>query len=152
VVVVLERQVLGGRQRHLRREQALDGRVVGLVQEEHRARQGARALELLGEEGQLALRDAHRGEHDRELGRLADDGRLPRDLGGQLVGRQARAGEDRQLLAAHQADQRVDRRDAGLDELLGLLAGDRVDRRAADGEALLGHDGREPVDRLRRCR
>jgi len=65
---------------------------------------------------------------------------LTRDLRGQLVGRQARSGEDRQLLAADQADQRVDRADAGLDELLGLPPCDGVDRRAADRQPLVGDD------------
>ena len=65
--VLLERQVLRDRQRAPRSEQALDRGVVGQVQEEHDALEGARALELLHEEGRLAMGDAHRTEHDGEL-------------------------------------------------------------------------------------
>src|SRR6056297_2963627 len=148
MVVVLVREVLRGRQRHARGEDPLDRGVVRLVQEQHRPRQSAGPLELLREEGQLSLRDAHRGEHHGELALLADHGRLTRDLRGQLVGRQARSGEDRQLLAADQADQRVDRADAGLDELLGLPPRDGVDRRAADRQPLVGDDLGQAVDRL----
>ena len=68
------------------------------------------------------MRDAHRAEDDGELlARL--DPRLADDLRGELVGRKARAGEDRQLLPADQRVQPVDGANAGLDEVGRLLAG-----------------------------
>ena len=145
--VLLEREVLGDGQRAARREQPLDRGVVGEVQEEDDSLERAGLLELLHEEARLAVRDAHRAEDDGEL--LAGlDPRLADDLSGELVGRKARAREDRQLLAAHERVQPVDRADAGLDEVGGLLARVRVDRRAGDVEALLGDDRRPAVDRL----
>ena len=62
----LERQVLGRGERHPRRRDALDGRVVRQVDEQHRALDGARPPEVGDEVLGLLERDAHRGEHDGE--------------------------------------------------------------------------------------
>ena len=70
----------------------------------------------------------HGGEDDAE--RLAARGRLGRDLRGQLEVRQPGDGEDRQLLAADQGGERVDRRDAGEHRLGGRLAVRGVERAA----------------------
>ena len=83
----------------------------------------ARAPELLNEELRFFKRDADGGEDDGEVRRVvAQHLCLTGDLGGQLRVRQAGAGEDRQLLAADEGVQAVDRGDAGLDE---LIAGNR---------------------------
>src|SRR5690606_18209301 len=92
------------------------------------------------------LRDAHGREDDGELGVLTDDRRLTRDLSSKLVGRQTGAREDRELLTADEADERVDGRDAGLDELFRFTTRDRVDGRAADGQTLVRHHWWQPVD------
>ena len=146
--VVLEGQILGGRKGHARCQEPLHGRIVGLVEEQHRARQGAGPFELLGEEGHLSLGDAHGGKDHREFAVLADDPRLPGDLGRQFVGGKAGTREDGELLATNQGQQRIDGRDAGLNELLGLLTGHRVDRGAADGKALLCDHRRQAIDGL----
>ena len=73
--------------------------------------------------------------------------RLQRDLRGELVVREAGAGEDRELLAADQGVEPVDGRDAGLDDVARVVARGRVERRAVDVEARLGHRRRQPVAR-----
>ena len=70
------------------------------------ARRGERVPEEVG----LAAGDAHRRE-DRHEALVAEEPRAGRDPGRELVGRQAGAGEDRQLLAADEAGQQVDRAD-----------------------------------------
>ena len=53
---------------------------------------------------------------------LAAQPRILRDLARQLIVRHAAGGEQRQLLAAHQAVHQVDGRDAGLDEVARQIA------------------------------
>ncbi len=127
--VQLERQVLGGGQGHARRRDALDGRVVGQVHEQHGALDGAGAAEVADEELGFLEGDAHGGEDDGEL--LVGPEHLAwRAICAASCGmRQAGAGEDRQLLPADQRVQPVDGRDAGLDELVRVVAGGRVDGR-----------------------
>ena len=62
--------------------------------------------------------------------------------------RQTGAGEDGQLLPADQSVQAVDGRDAGLDELVGVVTGCRVHRQAVDVPVLLRDDVRAAVDGL----
>ena len=61
---------------------------------------------------------------------------------------QAGAGEDGQLLAAHQGIQAVDGGDARLDELVGVVPGGGVHGQAVDVPVLLGQDLRAAVDGL----
>ena len=63
----------------------------------------------------VGVRHADRGEDDGE--RLVAGARLRRDLGGELEVRQAADREDRQLLAAHERGEPVDRGDAGEDRV-----------------------------------
>ena len=88
--------------------------------------------ELAAEELRLPSGDAHGGEDDHDLGVVAGRSRLGSDPGGESVGGQPGAGEDRQLLAADERDEAVDGRDTGLDELVGVGASDRVERQAVD--------------------
>ena len=62
--------------------------------------------------------------------------------------RQARAGEDRQLLPAHERVESVDARNAGLDELVGVVARCGVHRKAVDVAVLVGDDLGAAVDGL----
>jgi len=142
-----EREVLGDGERAARRQDALDGRVIRQVQEKHDALKGACGLELRHEVRRLAVRDAHRAEHDGEL-LTADDACLPDDLRGELIGRKTRTREDRQLLSTDERVEPVDGRDACLDEVSRLFTAERVDRRARDVEALLRDDGRAAIDGL----
>ena len=59
---------------------------------------------------------------------LPEDLRLPGDLGGDARMGQAAPGKDGQLLAADERVHAVDGRDAGLDELGGIVAGVGIDR------------------------
>src|SRR6266581_4309127 len=92
--------------------------------------------------------DAHRREDHPEGLWAPGDLRLPRNLQRDLVVRQARTGEQRELLAAHERVEAVDRRDARLDELRGMFSGVRVDRGALDLDPLLREDRRTTVCRL----
>ena len=131
---LLERKVLGDGQRRARGQQPLDRGIFGDVEEEDRSLERRALGEARPEECGLTLGHAHRGEDDDELirGTAPGDGRLRRDLGCELGGREAETGEDRQLLSAHERVQTVDCRDPGLDELVRMVAGDGVDRRSVD--------------------
>ena len=59
-------QILRGGQGHAGRGDPLDGRVVGQVDEQHRAVDGAGAPEVADEEVGLLEGDAHGGEHHGE--------------------------------------------------------------------------------------
>src|SRR6059036_2397929 len=97
------------------------------------------------------MRDSHRGEDDAERFAAPDDFGLSSDLQRHLVVRQSRTGEQRELLAADQGVQAIDRRDARLDELCRVLAGIWVNRGARDLDPFLGDDRRAAVDRLARA-
>src|SRR2546428_4019450 len=144
------REVLGRRQRHPGRDEPFDRGVVREVEEQDRPLQGARALEVVHEDAGVLVGDAHRREDDAERLLAAEDLCLPCNLQGDLVVRQARAGEQRELLTADQGVQPVDRRDAGLDELGGMFAGIRVDRGPLDLHALLREDRRTSIRRFAR--
>ena len=61
---------------------------------------------------------------------------------------QTGAGEDGQLLTAHQRVQSVNGADAGLNELVGVVAGCRVHGQTVDVLVFLGQQGRTAVNRL----
>jgi len=63
---------------------------------------------------------------------LLDEAGLPADLRGDVVVRQARGGEERDLLATRDGVHGVNGRDTGLDHLLRVRALGRVDGRAVD--------------------
>ena len=144
--VLLEGQILGGGQRHTRSGDTLDGRVVGEVGEDDRAVDGAGAAEVVDEVLGLLKGDADGREDDGEGLVVAQHAGLARDLRGQRGVGQTRAGEDRQLLAADQGVQTVDRGNAGLDEFGGVGAGRRVHRQAVDVHVRVRQDLRAAVD------
>ena len=149
VHALLEGQVLGGGEGHAGGGDALHRRVVGQVCEEHRPVDGAGAAELLYEEVGLLEGDADGGKDHGEVARVVPQHPgLPGDLGGQGRVGQARAGEDGQLLAAHQGIQAVDGGDARLDELVGVVPGGGVHGQAVDVPVLLGQNLRAAVDGL----
>mmetsp|Transcript_38125 Transcript_38125/g.96425 ORF Transcript_38125/g.96425 Transcript_38125/m.96425 type:complete len:371 (-) Transcript_38125:560-1672(-) len=71
VVPAVVRQVLGGGERNAGRDDALNGGVVGQVQEQHGALQGAVLLEVLLEEVRSLHVHTHGSEHNGELVALA---------------------------------------------------------------------------------
>src|SRR3990172_13280230 len=148
----LVREELGGGQRHPRRDESLDRGVVCQVLEQDRALEGARALEVVHEHAGLLVGDPHRREDDAERLLRTEDLRLPRDLERDIVVGQPRTGEERELLPADERVEPVDRRDPGLDELRGVLAGVRVDRCARDLATHLRDDRRAAVRGLARAR
>ena len=128
---VHERQMLGARQARARREQALDGRILRLVQEEDAPFEGAARGEPVEERARLALGDADGDEDHREglaagCARVLDDGR------GELERGQTGPGEHRKLLSAHQRVHAVDGGDPGLDEITRGQPPHGVERRAVE--------------------
>src|SRR3990172_2401103 len=145
-------EVLRRRQGHPGGDEPLYGGVVGEVQEQDRALEGPRALEVVHEHAGLLVGDSHRGEDDPEGLLAPEDLRLARDLEGDLVMGQPGAREQGELLPAHEGIEPVNRRDPRLDELRRVLPGVGVDRRARDRHALLGDDRRAAVRGLARAR
>ncbi len=148
VHAVLERQELGRGQSHARDGDALYHRIVGQVDEQHGALDGAGALEVFAEEVGFLERDAHGREHHREVSRVAQRARLTGDLRRELRVRQARPGEDRQLLATDQREVAVDGGYPSLDELGRKVAAERIDRRPGDVPECFRHDLPGIVDRF----
>lgn len=146
--LLLEGQILGGGQGHTGRGDTLHGGVVGQIGEQHRALDGAGALELPDEELRLLEGDADGGEHHGEVGAVIQHPGLPGDLRRQIGVRQTGAGEDGQLLAAHQRVQPVDGADTGLNELVGIVPGGGIHGQAVDVHVLVGQQGGAAVDRL----
>ena len=144
----VECQILCGGQRHARRRDTLDRRVVGKVGEQHRAVDGTGALEFVDKELGFFKRDADGGEDDGEVALAVQNLRLSRNLRGQLRVRQTRTREDGQLLPADKGVQTVDARNAGLDELVRVVARRGVHRKAVDVAVLVGDDLGAAVDGL----
>ncbi len=141
-------QVFCGGQGHTGGGDALYGRVVGQIGEQHGAVDGAGALEVGDKELGLLKGDADGGEHHGKVGLAVQNLCLAGDLSGQLGVRQAGAGKNGQLLAADQGVQTVDGGDTGLDKLIGIVTGGGVDGLAIDVQALFRQDGRAAVDGL----
>ena len=104
----VEGEIFCSGQRHARRRDTLDRGVVGKVREQHRAVDGAGALEFVDEELRFFKCDADGGKDNGKVALAVQHLRLSRDLRGQLRVRQARAGEDRQLLSADKGIEAVD--------------------------------------------
>ena len=146
--ILLKGQILGGGQRHTGGGDTLDGGVVGQVGEQHGAVDGAGAAELLYEVLGLLKGDADGGKHDGEIAGAVQNLGLTGDLSGQLRVGQTGAGEDGQLLAADQRVQTVDGGNAGLNKLVGIVAGGGVHGQTVDVAVLLGQDLGAAVDGL----
>ena len=122
-----EGEVLRGGQGGAGADEPLRRGFVGAVDEDDRAFEGGSLGEARADEGRLPLGHADRGEdHDEAVIRTGDAGGVG-DPGREFEAGQAVSGEDRQLLAADQGVQSVDRRDTGFDEFGRVGACDRVD-------------------------
>ena len=138
---------LGSRQRHTRRRNTLDSRVIGKIDEEDCSIDRTRLAEGLNEEVRFFERNTHRSEDNGERIVRPDDLRLSRDLCREVGVRKTGSGENRQLLSADQCVQSVNGGDAGLNELGRILAGRRIHRQTVDVASLLRKDLRTVVDR-----
>ena len=124
----------------------LDGGVVSQVHEHDRAVDSAGLPKALHEEVGFLEGDAHGGEDHHEGVVGAAHLGLAGYLSGQLGVGQAGGREYGQLLAADQGVQAVDSRNAGLDELLGIVAGGGVHGQAVHVHAHVGQDLRPVVN------
>uniref|UniRef100_A0A182QVN8 Uncharacterized protein n=1 Tax=Anopheles farauti TaxID=69004 RepID=A0A182QVN8_9DIPT len=137
VLLALVRQELGGGQGQTRRNDTLDGRIVGQVQEQAHVLHRTVLFEVLLEEtGRLHVH-THSGEHDgkvvlvliqHRLTRLLHQTGLTTDLGGNFVVRQTGGREDRNLLSTGNRVHHIDGGDTGLDHFLRIDTRPRVDR------------------------
>ena len=94
----------------------------------------------------LEVRQPQGDEDQHERAAVREAG-LAQELFGEFAGRQAGAGEERQLLPLDQGVEGVDGGNPGLDELFGMCPGHRVDGDAADRQAALGDEHRQAVPR-----
>ena len=90
--------------------------------------------------------NAHGGEHNREIVTVGNCG-LADNLNRQFVVFHTGTGENRQLLAANQRGERVDRGNTGLNEVSRIFTGNRVNRRAVDVAFFHGVNRAQPVNR-----
>ncbi|GIX65223.1 uncharacterized protein BcabD6B2_46580 [Babesia caballi] len=151
----VESQVLGRGVGEPRRHDALNGRVVGKVQEQRDARHGAVLLEVVLEEGRSFQVHTHGRKHHREVVRVPVDDvlvvnqrGLPADLRTDLVVRQAGGREERNLLPQDHRVHDVDGGNARFEHLPRVQPAHRVDGLPVDVNVLVGEDPRPPVDRL----
>ena len=134
--VALVGQVLGRGEREARRDDALDCRVVGEVEEQSRALHGSALLEVLAKETRRLHVDAHGAEYNGEVV-LVHVNRalsvlyercLSADLRCHFVVGQAGTREERNFLAACHGVHDVDGGNARLDHSLGVISACGVNR------------------------
>uniref|UniRef100_A0A2M4D215 Putative secreted protein n=1 Tax=Anopheles darlingi TaxID=43151 RepID=A0A2M4D215_ANODA len=157
VLLALIGQELGGRQRQTGRNDTLDGRIVGQVQEQAHVLHGTVLFEVLLEESGRLHVHTHSGEHDgkvvlvliqHRLTRLLHQTGLTTDLGSDFVVRQTGSREDGNLLSTGDRVHHIDGRDTGLNHFLGVDTGPRVDRLTLDVEEIFCQNWRSLVDGL----
>mmetsp|Transcript_36427 Transcript_36427/g.79689 ORF Transcript_36427/g.79689 Transcript_36427/m.79689 type:complete len:350 (+) Transcript_36427:640-1689(+) len=148
-------EVLRRSQRQTRRDDALNGGIVGQVHEQHDVLHGAVLLEVVAEESRGFHVDAHGAEDNAEIfcrvvhNVLAlNERRLSADLCGDLVVWQTGRGEQRKLLTSDNGVHHVDGANASLDHLLWVHSRLRVQRSSVDVAELLGKHSRTLVDGL----
>ena len=121
VLVALVSEVLGGGECKTGGDDALDGGVIGEVEEEANVLHRAVLLEILLEKAGSLHVDTHGGEHNGEVGLasvahtlsiLLDETCLPADLGGNLIVGKTSSREEGDLLSTCDRVHRVDSRDA----------------------------------------
>ena len=142
-----ERQMLGDRQRQPRREQPLDDRRVGQVQQQHELARGGALFQRAADRRGVGMGEAHRCEHHAE--RLAARRGLRGQLAGQLQVRQAgrprrwaASGRGPSVVSASITDTPVSTGSAGGSRAAGLIG------YPATGAVTSAGDRRAAVDRL----
>ncbi len=146
--ILLKGQIFRRRQRHARRGDTLDRRVVRQIGKDDGAVDGAGAPEVLNEVLALLKGDADGGKHNGERLVRAEHAGLPRDLRRQRRMGQTGAGKDRQLLAADERIEPVDGGNACLDKLRRVGARRRVHGQTVDVLVFFRQDRGAAVDRL----
>ncbi len=141
-------KVLRSGQRHTRRRDTLYGRIVRQIDKQDGTVDSSGLRKGLNKVIRLLKRDTHSRKYNGELLILTANLRLSGNLRSQLGMRQTGTREDRQLLAADQRVQSVNRGYTGLDELLRVYTSRRIHRQAVDIAALLRQDLRTAVDRV----
>mmetsp|Transcript_62503 Transcript_62503/g.167417 ORF Transcript_62503/g.167417 Transcript_62503/m.167417 type:complete len:335 (+) Transcript_62503:537-1541(+) len=157
VLLPLVGEVLRGGEGQAGGDDALDGGVVGEVQEQDDVLHGAVLLKIVLKKPCRLHVHPHGPEHNRKIIRgvvlgvlLLHQPGLPADLGGDLVVGQAGGGEQGELLPAHDTVHGVQGGDPGLDHLLGVDTRLGVDGGAVDIQVVLGEHRRPLVQGLPR--
>ena len=135
VLLTLIGQEFGRGQSQARRDDPLNGGIVGQVEEETDVLHGTVLFEVLLEESSGLHVDSHSGENDGEVilviiqnrfSGQANQRSLTTDLGGNLVVRETVGREDGDLLASSNRVHDVNGRDTGLNHFLGIDSRVRV--------------------------
>ena len=126
-------QVLGSGQGETRRDDSLNGGIVGQVHEEHDTVHGSVHLEIGLEETSSLHIDTHSGEHKGEVLLrmimhilMLDQGSLTTNLGTDGVMGETGGREERNLLATGDGVHDIDGGDSGLDHLLRVVTLERI--------------------------
>ena len=143
--VFLKGQILCRRQRHLRRCDTFDGRVVRQVYKQDCPVKGSRLAKALDEKVGLLKSNSHCREHNGKVLVFSQHLRLSCDLCRKLGMRQTGCGEDWQLLSADQGVQPVDGRHPGLNKFLRVTPRRRVHGKTVDVHSGLRQDLRSVV-------
>ena len=139
-------KVLRGGERHFRRCNTLNGRVVGKVREHYRPVKRTGLPERFGEEVRLLKRDTHCGKNNGKLLVCSAYPRLARNLRRKLCVGKTRSGKNRQLLSPDKGVESVNGGNAGLNELLRIASCGRIHRRSVNVKALFRNDVRSAVN------
>ena len=137
--ILVHGKILGGRQGHVRYQQALHGGLLGGIDEADNLVQGTGILEHVLEIQVVIVRESHAAEDD--LVHIGAEGHHGHDLVVGLV----RVGEEGYFLSRYEGIVQVNAGDTGGNQLRGLLPLVGVDRRASD-VAALSLDLRASVD------
>ncbi len=145
--VLFEGQILRRRQCHTRRGNSFNRRVIGQIDKQHRPLNGAGVGQVVNKELGGLKGNAHHSEDNRKRLAFSANRCLPCQLGGHLIMRQTRTGEDGQFLAANQRVQPIDGTDTGLDKLIRIVPCIWIDWAAVNIHLLLGNNCRSVVYR-----
>ena len=147
VHILFKRKVLCRCQRHLRRCDTLDGRIVCKIDEQDGTVESSCLAETLYEKVGFLKCDTHCCKYNGEVLILSKHLCLSSDLCGKLCMGKTGCREDRQFLTANQCVQSVDSGHAGLDKLFRIASGRRVHGQTVDIHARFRQDLRSIVNR-----
>ena len=144
----IKSQVFRRCQRHTRGSDTLYRGVVCQIGEQHGTVDGAGAPEFVDKELGFFEGDADGGKHNGKVAFPIQHPGLTGDLRRQLGVRQTGAGKDGQLLPTDKGVQAINGGNAGLDKLVGIVAGGGIHGKAVDIPVFLRQNGRSVINGL----
>ena len=144
--ILLKCQIFRRGQRHLRRCDTLNGRVICQVDKEDGTVNGTCLLKTLDKEVGLLEGNTQRSKYNGKVFICSQNLRLSCDLRRQVSMGQTGSREDRQLLSADQCVQSVDGGNTGLDKLLRIASCRRIHGQTVDVHAGIRQNRRAVVN------